>query len=368
MASWAWSTAPGSNQVVTITPEAVAAHEPKPVAAPAKTKPLIWVLLIVSLLLSGAVAVLAVYFFKHTPTGLSGLQIISRFHTIALIAGLLAALGVIVSASVFDMARRTNEQLKMSARVVGIVALSLGAGLFGTAVFCWSKTESAASLSSPQQTSDLLERLQSATAVIQMYDPQINRYSSSKRQGVVIAADAGRTWILTVPYFDRSGNLIQPNDVWVNLSDGRTLPGRFRWAAGGPGSLAIVEVMADAPPGQVQFHPAAEAIIPSRSVFVIPNPLRGWTLEKATVLSRLGRRTSIGWNCLVETDLALARSDMGSAMYDETGRLLGLMISLDEGNGNSAFVMVDSATVSVLESIRGRKHMNAQNSSQEQQP
>jgi hypothetical protein len=368
MASWAWSTSPGSNQVVTITPEAIAAHDAKPVVAPAKTNPLTWVLLIVSFAFSAVVIALVVYFFKHTPVGISGPQAISRFHMIALIAGLLATLAIIVSASVFDIARRNSVLLKTSARVAGIVALIAGAGVFATAVFCWSKTESAASLSSPQQSNELLQRLQSATAVIQMYDPQVDRYRSSKREGVIVAADSGRTWILTVPYFDRNGKLIQPNDVWVNLSDGRTLTGRFRWAVAAPASMAIVEVSAGAPPGLVQFHPVAEAIIPSRSVFVVRNPLFGWTLEKATVLNRLGRRTNDGWNCLVETDLALDHSDTGSAMYDETGRLLGIMISSDDSSGHSAFVMIDSATVSVLQSVRERNNMNAQNSSQEQQP
>jgi hypothetical protein len=103
-------------------------------------------------------------------------------------------------------------------------------------------------------------------------------------------------------------------------------------------------------------------------VFVIPNPLQGWSLDKATVLSRFTRRTNIGWNCVVETDLKLDSGDVGSAMYDETGRLMGFMIGLDEDSGNSRFVIVDSAIASVLESLRGRKDMNAQNSTQEQQP
>jgi S1-C subfamily serine protease len=370
MSTWAWNTTPGSNQVMTITPEAVAAHDSKPAtkAAVVKTSPFTWVLLIVSFVLSAVVIGLLVYFFKFTPSGLSGQQIISRFHTIAVFALLLAAVAGIVGVSVFDLARRKKYHLRTSARGVGIGAIILAAALFGTAVFCWSKTESAASLSSPQQSNEMLQRLQSATAVIQMHDTAVNRYSSWKREGVVIAADAGRLWLLTVPYVDGFGQPIQPNDVWVNLSDGRTLPARFRWAAPDPVNLAIVEVAADAPAGQVQFHPAAEAVIPSWPVFVIPNPLQGWTLDKATILNRFTRRTNFGWNCVVETDLQLDRSDVGSAMYDEAGRLMGFMISSDVDSGNTQFVLVDSAIVAVLESLRGRKDLNAQNSMQEQQP
>jgi S1-C subfamily serine protease len=367
MSNWAWNT---TNQVVTITPDAVAKQGAKPAtkAVAVKTSPVAWVLMIVSFMLNSVVIALLVYFFKFTPASLNGQQMISRYHTIAVVALLLAALAVIVGVSVFDFARRKQYDLKTSARGAGLGAIILAAGLFGTAVFCWSKTESAASLSSPQQSSELLQRLQSSTVVIQMHDPDVNRYRSWKREGVVIAAESGRVWILTVPYVDGYGRPIEPNDVWVNLSDGRTLPARFRWAAAEPANLAIVEVDGDAPAGAVQFHPSAEAVIPSRSVFVIPNPLHGWTLDKATVLSRFTRRTNIGWNCVVETDLKLDQNDAGSAMYDDTGRLMGFMIGLDEESGNSRFVIVDSAIASVLEGLRGRKDMNAQNSTREQQP
>jgi hypothetical protein len=364
MSTWAWGT---TNQVVTITPEAVAA--PKPATkVPVKTSPFTWVLLLVSLVMSAAAAVLLIYFFKVKPSGLSGQQMISRYHTVAVFALLGAALGGVVGASIFDLARRKKYDLKTSVRVAGVISIILAAGLFGTAVFCWSRTESVASLSSPQQSNELLQRLQSATAVIQMHDPAVNRYRSWKREGVVIAADSGRLWILTVPYVDEFGRPIQPNDVWVNLSDGQTLPGQFRWAAAEPANLAIVEVAANAPTGLVQFHPTAEAVIPSRSVFVIPNPLQGWSLDKATVLNRFTRRTNLGWNCVVETDLKLDRGDVGSAMYDDTGRLMGFMIAIDEDTGNSRFVILDSAIASVLEGLRERKNVNAQNFSKEQQP
>jgi hypothetical protein len=368
MSSWAWNTTSGANKVVKITPGAVADPKAATKATAAKTSPLTWMLLIGSFVLSAAVVVLVVYFFKFTPAGLNGQQMISRYHTMALVALLLAASAVILGASVFDFARRKKSDLKTSARGVGVGAIILAAALFGTAVFCWWKTESVASLSSPQQSDELVERLQNATVVIQMYDANLNRYRSWKREGVIIAIDSGRLWILTVPYVDEYGRPLQPNDLWVNLSDGRTLPAQFRWAAAEPANLAIVEVVANAPGDVAQFHPNAEAVIPSRSLFVIPNPLQGWTLDKATVLKRFTRRTNIGWNCVVETNLKLAPSDAGSALYDETGRLMGFMVSLDEYSGNSRFVLVDSAVASILESLRVRRDLNAQNSTQEQQP
>lgn len=353
MSNWAWGTTSGSNQVVKITPEAVAASEPKPAtkAAPAKMSWGTWVRLIVSLLLSSIAVVLLVGFFKYTPSGVSGQKLIGLYNNFASFAGLLAGLSFVASAWLFDTSKKLH--FTAFARVLRAVSFILAMGLFGTAVFCWMRTESLARLSPLQQNNELAQRLQGATAVIQMYDPNVSRYTSTKRAGVVIAADSGHTLILTVPYIDANGRPMQPNDLWVNLSDGRTLPGRFSFAAGEPVNLAIVEVTAD-PPGQVQFHPAAEATIPSKSVFVIPNPLQGWTLDQATVINRFTRRSSIGWNCVVETDLKLDRSDVGSAMYDDAGRLMGLMISFDQDTGNSRFLMLDSATVSVLDRLNGR--------------
>ena len=360
MTNWAWGTTSGSNQVVKITPEAVAASEPKPATkvAAAKMSWRTWVKLISSLVSIAIAIVLLVWFFRYTPAGVSGQELIPLYNNLASFAGLLAGLSFLVSGWLFDTSKKLH--FTASARILRAVSFILATGVLGTALFCWWRTESLGRLSPPQQSNELAQRLQSATAVIQMYDPNVSRYNSTKREGVVIAVDSGHTLILTVPYIDGNGRPMQPNDVWVNLSDGRTLPGRFSFAAAEPINLAIVEVTADAPPGQVQFHPAAEATIPSKSVFVIPRPLKGWTFDPATVMNRFTRRSTIGWNCVVETDLRLDRSDVGSAMYDDAGRLMGLMISLDADSGNSRFVMLDSATVSVLEKLRGHKDVNAQ--------
>jgi hypothetical protein len=90
-------------------------------------------------------------------------------------------------------------------------------------------------------------------------------------------------------------------------------------------------------------------------VLVVPNPIYGWRYEQATVLSRLGARTSMGWHCAVKVDLGLAPMDLGSAIYDESGRLLGIMTSLGEDGDDSEFVILDSATVSDIEKFQQAK-------------
>ena len=351
MSKWAWGGA--KNQVVTITPEAVAARETKPAtkARLARTSPLIRVLPIVSLVLSAGVVALLIYFFRHDPAGIPGQQIMNRFANIATSAVILAGLGIVLGASVFYLARKRNYDLLVSARVLGVVSIILGMGVFGTAVFCWSRTERATSLSAPQAGNDLLQRLSNSTVVIQAHEPLLNRYQSAKREGVIIANEPGRTWILTVPFLDGNGNPLRPGEMWVNLSDGRTLPGQIRWAQGDPVYLAIVSVETDQSPGQIQFHPAAEAVIPGHPVFVIPNPLRGWMVAKGTVLSRASRRTTIGWSTIVKASSPLSPADVGSAMYDESGRLLGFMVGIDPNSGESQFVIVDSAIASVLDRV-----------------
>jgi len=354
MTKWAWG-GPGANQVVTITPDAVAAHQENEAAktSRAKTSPLMRVLPVVSLVVSGAVIALLIYFFKHSPTGISGQQVINRFANIATGAAILAGLGVLLGMGVFFLAKRNNYDLQVSARVLGVVSIILATGVFGTAVFCWTATERATSLSVPATSdNELLQRLHNATVVIQAHDPDVNRYRSAKREGVIVATEAGRTWILTVPFLDGNGNAMQPPEVWVNVSDGRTLAGRFVWAQSDPLPLAIVEVAADKSPGYVQFHPTAEAFIPGQSVLVIPNPLQGWSIQKGVILSRASRRTKIGWNTVVKSNLPLDSNDIGSAMYDESGRLLGLMIGFKPVTSESQFVIVDSATASVLKSLK----------------
>ena len=148
---------------------------------------------------------------------------------------------------------------------------------------------------------------------------------------------------------------MRPGEIWVNLSDGRTLPGQIRWAQGDPIYLAIVSVDTDQSPGQVQFHPAAEAVIPGHPVLVIPNPLQGWSATKGSVLSRASRRTNIGWSTIVKASCHLSPGDVGSAMYDESGRFLGFMVGVDPKTGESQFVIVDSATASLLETARKSK-------------
>lgn len=354
MSKWAWGGA--ENQVVTITPEAVATQRSKP-AAKVRTSPIFRVLPVVSLIVSAGVIVLLIYFFKHDPAGMPGQQIMNRFANIALSAVILAALGVVLGASVFYLARKRKYDLLTSARVLGVMSIILGMGVFGTAVFCWSRTERVTSLSAPAQggDNDLLQRLSNATVVIQAHEPRINRYQSAKREGVIIATEPGSTWILTVPFLDGNRNSIRPGEIWVNLSDGRTLPGQIRWAQGDPVYLAIIEVETDQSPGQIQFHPAAEAVIPGHPVFVIPNPLQGWTVARGTVLSRASQRTTIGWNTVVKASSPLSSADVGSAMYDESGRLLGFMVGIDPRSGEGQFVIVNSAIAKLLDTARGSK-------------
>lgn len=356
---FAWSSFATSNQGITISPDTLAEPDAKP-AAPKKL-PVVkagigtWVLLISSLVVSAAVIVVVVYFFRHQPpNGLSGVSVLNRFNTLALIAGALAlvALGLSAGAAFVGVQKRYGQN---AFRITSVVSIVLGVAVFVAAIFCWSRTERVRSLSaeSPQSTDNaMVQRVQHATVVLQAHAPQTSRYRSEKRGGIIIASQAGRIFILTVPFFDANGPTV-PNDLWVNFTDGRTLPGRFRFAT--TNSLAIVEVEGEKPPAQAQFHPTAEAIIPSQSVLAVPNPIYGWRYEKATVLSRFSGRTNAGWNCVVTLDLGLQAMDLGSAIYDESGRLLGIMTSLGDDGTDSNFVILDSATVSEIEKLQQAK-------------
>jgi hypothetical protein len=148
---------------------------------------------------------------------------------------------------------------------------------------------------------------------------------------------------------------VRPSELWVNFSDGRTLPGQIRWAQGDPAFLAIVSVDTDQSPGQIQFHPAAEAVIPGHPVLVIPNPLQGWMVAKGTVLTRVSQRSNLGWITVVKASAHLSSDNAGSAMYDESGRLLGFMLGVDPKDGEAQFLIVNSAIASLVEKARGSK-------------
>jgi|GEM_PF-3176671 len=356
MSKWAWGGGADANQIVTVTRESVAVPKPAVKTKTARGTSLSHLLAIVSLVLSAVVIGLIIYFFRQTPTALPGQQMLNRFSDIATTALIIAGVAVVIGASVFYVAKRKNQDLQASIRVLGVVSIIIATGVFGTAVFCWTRTERVVSLSAPQAGgNELLQRLHGATVVIQAHVPSTNLYRSEKREGVIIAAQSGLMWILTVPYADQNGIPIQPSNVWVNLSDGRTLDGQFVWAQPEPLNLGIVEVRADQSPGSVQFHPTAEAFIPGQPVFAVPNPLRGWSLEKGTILSRASQRTPFGWNTIVKADFPLGPGDVGSALYDESGRLLGFMTDFNQSSGESQFVIIDSATSSVLETVRRAK-------------
>ena len=135
---------------------------------------------IVSLICSAGVVALLILFFKDDTAGIAGQQVINRFANIATSAVILAGLGFLVGAGVFYLERKKNYDLHASARVLGVVSIILAMGVFGTAVFCWSRTERATSLSTPQTGGDdLLQRLSSATVVVQTHEPRVNRYRSA---------------------------------------------------------------------------------------------------------------------------------------------------------------------------------------------
>jgi hypothetical protein len=57
----------------------------------------------------------------------------------------------------------------------------------------------------------------------------------------------------------------------------------------------------------------------------------------------------------VKASTHLSSDNVGSAMYDESGRLLGFMVGVDPKDGDGQFVIVNSAIASLVEKARGAK-------------
>lgn len=337
------------NQVIVIKPEVEVAQD-SGVQADSSTPRvglLTWAFFLLSLACTASVVAMLIYFFKEPPPELLPEQLLSRFNSLAAGATILGGVAVIIGAGIFYYARQKEYGGRVLVNVAGLLVICLAAGVFVTAVFCWAKTERVQALS-PQDLASgnpLLRRLQSGTTVVHALNARTDRYRSAKGAGVIIGRKSGLTWILTVPYPEESSwrDLPRADALWVNFSDGRSFPGRLRWSAQQPINLAIIEVETNAPTGQVQFHPIAEAVIPSTEVLVVSNPLyAGWKLEQGSVLKRRGLRTETGWNCLVDVDLNLRSDDVGSGMYDQSGRLLGLNAGFDRRDGTTKFVIVSS--------------------------
>lgn len=345
-----WSRFGESNQVIVVRPEA---EDPSAANVPAAPPPGVgrasWAFLTLSLALTASVTVVLAYFFGKSPRTLPAEQLLSRFNTLATCAVILGALALAVSIGALYRVRQRGDGGK-PVRVAGTAFTCLAAGVFATAFFCWAKTERVYALPPVQSVPDgsLPQRLHNATAVVQTVNSRADRYRATKSAGVIIGAKSGRMWILTVSRADEdtSRDLLRSDALWVNLSDGRSLPGRVRWAARPEVNLTIIEVDADDPPGQVQFHPLAEAIIPSSEVVFVPNPLyEGWKLTRGTVLKRRGPRSDAGWNSLVDVDVNPRREDIGSGIYDENGRLLGLDVGFNQLDGTGEFVIISPDVV-----------------------
>src|ERR1044072_6768198 len=108
MSKWAWG---GVGNQVTITAEAVAAHDSKPAVRvqSARTSPLVRILPVVSLVCSAAVVVLLIVFFKEDTAGIAGQEVIKRYANIATTAVILAGLGFLITARGFQPATKRKD-------------------------------------------------------------------------------------------------------------------------------------------------------------------------------------------------------------------------------------------------------------------
>jgi len=150
--------------------------------------------------------------------------------------------------------------------------------------------------------------------------------------GAVVHTSPSRTWIVTnshvaMPYAavgsfrDASG----ARPVWIYLADGRNDEGRVRWVAPPPLDLALLSVELGAAPGRARLTSLQGGAPEGSRVFAVPNPFRhGWRVLHGRVLRRVELLWPTGPTSLYHTDLPLLPGDSGSALYDETVRVLAL--------------------------------------------
>jgi len=360
-----WARFGKGNQIIVIKAQA----ETRPTANPdvkplPRPGPAIWSLLILSLALTAIGFASLVFFFRNPPAKLSLDQFLNRFNDLASAAAVLGAFAFLISTgtSFFGINKRAASKVF---RIWGVTLIGLALMVFASGLFCWYRTERVHTLVPPQSGSanSLAQRLYEATTVIYAFNQRSNRYRPATGAGVIIAGRPGRTSILTVPYAqgDSWRDLTNSESLLVSFSDGRLMPGALRWAATPPMNLALIEVETNAAGSAIQFHPIAEAIIPSAEVLVVLNPLEiGWKVERGMILKRRQLRTVSGWSCLVDTDINSQRASVGSGMYDLSGRLLGLNAGYQR-NGTAQFVVVSSDFIkSVVATLETESSMKEQ--------
>lgn len=209
------------------------------------------------------------------------------------------------------------------------------------------------------------ERIVNATVVVLAPDADGDARNLALGAGAVVAADAGRAWIVTcshvaMPYVAVAA-FRRPRDarpVWVQLSDGREGQAMIRWTAPPPLDVALLELPIANPPEPVTIAPDTSTIQAPASVTFVPNPYRsGWKLLHGELLRRERHRTPAGTYDLLYTDLPVTFGDSGSGLYDARGQFIGLNTwTRITGIGPSQGISLPSETMRVLvDAIRDGK-------------
>jgi hypothetical protein len=347
-AALAWTDFTAGEKVIVITGEEESVVENSQLVEAAKPSRISWLiyLMLCFTLISTVGAIFLLYKFKDS-SGLLPKQQIARFNSLSWWALLLSCLGLVMG-----LAAIISLRSKGLSRLSPFIATNLALVIFAfvtldISFYYWRKTYSPKAVQQvdARAKDNIAQRVQSSSAIVYAFNKQANPYRPAVANGVVIANKEGKTWVLTVPFAAGEAWRDLPNTdaLWVDFADGRSEKGSWLWFVRPPLNLAIIEVELADPPGTVEVHPLAEALIPGNEVFHLSNPLRTeWRLQTGTVLRRQSRRNAHGFYGLLATDIPAYPSDIGSGLYDKSGRLVGICIGRDGSGTKSVYEMLPS--------------------------
>ncbi len=225
---------------------------------------------------------------------------------------------------------------------VGLTLLAVPAGAAGALVgaLYWSGTkgytfEHTKMPAIPKAVLDDSYKARIARAMVVVFapDPGGDVTKSGLGSGTVVMREGGKVGVLTCSHValpDQSPSAFRTADpsrtLYVTFSDGRTARAKLIWTAPPPVDLAMLEAQIDGGPAPVDVSRSAGSLKKGAKVTFSAHPYRhGWKFHTGKILRRRVHNTPAGKFSLIISDLPAEHGDSGTGLYDDGGRLVGVI-------------------------------------------
>ncbi len=187
----------------------------------------------------------------------------------------------------------------------------------------------------------LIERIQnSENALVQVKTlyvrtmPAEGRSVSYERSGAGVIIDPSGL-IVTNTHI-----IINAPQIFVILKDGTKLEADVTFADAGH-DFSFLKIKAPGPLAAVRWADSSQALLGQKIIAVGNSELNDQSLLAGQVTS-LVRSLSTGANEMIGLDLSLFRGDSGGPIFDEQGRLLGIIMAKEKNKDRSSLAIASN--------------------------